>query len=77
MKMPARFISYVKKLIERLATFVLGCLAMLMVLYYFKTSNPVIKISDVRGAIAIVEQVNLFASCLASEVPRLNIHLYL
>ena len=76
MKMPARFISLLKRLIECLATFVLGCLAMLMVLYYFKTSNPVIKVSDVPGVMVIVEHVNKFVLCLASEVPRLNIYLY-
>lgn len=77
MKMPAQFIPFVKKLIERLATFVLGCLALLMVLYYFKTSNPVIKVAQVQSAMALVDQVSQLVLCLTSEIPHLNIHVYL
>ena len=77
MKIPARFIPFVKKLIERLATFVLGCLAMIMLLYYATTSNPSIHIAQSQSAMAIVEQVSQMASCLASELPLLNIHLIL
>ena len=81
MKIPSRFISFFKVLIERIATFVLGCLAMMMVLYYARISNPVINIAQVQSAMEIVDQIgqqlSQFVYCLASEVPRLNIHLYL
>ena len=85
MKNPSRFISFFKVLIERIATFVLGCLAMMMVLYYARVSNPVINIAQVQSAIEIVdqigqqlgEQLSQLVWCLASEVPRLNVHLYL
>lgn len=77
MKMPARFISLFKKLIERLATFVLGGMAMIMLLYYFKTSNPAINIAQAQSAMLIVDQVSQFALCLASEVSRLNIYFQL
>ena len=89
MKNPSRFISFFKVLIERIATFVLGCLAMMMVLYYARVSNPVINIAQVQSAIEIVDQIGQQLSeqlseqlsqlvwCLAYEVPRLTIHLYL
>lgn len=93
MKIPSRFISFFKVFIERIATFILGCLAMMMVLYYARKSNPVINIAQVQSAMEIVdqigqqlceqlseqisEQISQLVWCLASEVPRLNIHVYL
>jgi hypothetical protein len=77
MKMPSRFISFFKNLIEGLATFVLGCLAMIMVLFYAKTSNPAINIAQVQSALAILDQVREIVLCLTAEVPHLNIYLCL
>lgn len=76
MKKPSRFISFCKDLVERLATLVLGSLAMIMVLYYAEINNPAINITRVERAIALVEHVSRFVVCLTSDVTRFNLHLY-
>ena len=77
MKSPSPFISFCKNMVERVATFVLGCLAMIMVLYYAEISNPAFNITRVQSVIALLDQVSQFVACLASDVRHLNLHLYL
>jgi hypothetical protein len=76
MKKPSRFISFCKDLVERLATLVLGSLAMIMVLYYAEISNPALNITRVERAIAMLEHVSRFVAFLTSDVTQLNLHWY-